>query len=217
MAAEKERRLREIRRAIFAMASVVEARLQRAVEALVRGDKEAAQDVRHGDRAVDEMEIDVERLCVETLALQQPVASDLRFILAVLRINGELERIADLSKGVAKRLLRLDLDTLQLPDELGTMALLARDMLADVLRAFSDDDADAARQVRREDLEVDRLRTAVRDWGHSHILGGDIPAEVVVDVLDVARCLERVGDMCANVAEDIVFLVEGRNIRHTEI
>jgi phosphate transport system protein len=216
MGAEKERRLLEIRRAIFSMASVVEARLQRAVEALVRADQEAAREIRHGDRAIDEMEVDVERLCIETLALQQPVANDLRFILAVLRINGELERIADLSKGVAKRLLRLDLDELNPPDELGTMALAARDMLSDVLRAFSDDDAETARRIRRDDLEVDSLRSAVREWGHEQILTGAVDAEVVVDVLDVARCLERVGDMCTNLAEDVVFLVEGKNIRHTE-
>ncbi|MFG0252309.1 MAG: phosphate signaling complex protein PhoU [Phycisphaerales bacterium JB038] len=217
MGAEKERRLLEIRRAIFTMASVVESRLQRAVEALVRRDREAAEDVRHGDRAVDVMEIDVERMCIETLALQHPVAGDLRFILAVLRINGELERIADLSKGIAKRLLRLDLDVLDLPDELGTMALAARDMLTEVLRAFGDSDVERARRVRRDDLEIDRLRTAVRDWGHGHIVEGDLNPESVVDLLDVARCLERIGDMCTNVAEDVVFLVEGRNVRHTEL
>jgi phosphate transport system protein len=217
MGAEKERRLLEIRRTIFTMASVVESRLQRAVEALVRRDLEAAQDVRHGDRAVDEMEIDVERLCIETLALHHPVAGDLRFILAVLRINGELERIADLAKGIAKRLLRLDLDGIDLPDELGAMGLAARDMMADVLRAFGDNDAERAQRVRRDDLEMDRLRLAVREWGHDHILAGDLNPEAVVDLLDVARCLERIGDMCTNVAEDVVFLVEGKNVRHTEL
>lgn len=215
MTSDLQTRLVEIRRSVFSMASIVETRLTRVVDALLNNDMQAARDVRHGDRAIDDMENEVERMCIEALALQQPVARDLRFIITVLRIIGELERVADLTKGISKRLLHMErTGEYVLPDELGEMGKAAREMLSGTLEALSEANVEIAQKVWQDDKDVDDLQRAVRDWAQEVIVSHGTEMEVVVDILDIARCLERIGDMCTNVAEDVVFLVQGKPVRH---
>jgi len=210
--------LLELRRAILTMGAVVDARVERVVEAFSQSDFNAAREIRHGDREVDSMEIDIEQICLEVLALFQPVARDLRFVLAVLRINGELERIADLAKGIAKRVLRLDsLTGAQVPPMLGQMAAVARGMLTDALNALSDSDVELARQIRRRDREVDDYQRQILDWVQQEIASQAANSETTVGILAVAGKLERIADIATNIAEDVIFLVEGKVVRHSRL
>jgi phosphate transport system protein len=216
MTAELTDQLLELRRSILSMGAVVDARLARVVDAIVSDNFPAAQEVRHGDREVDVMELDIEEMCLQVLALHQPVARDLRFVLAILRINTELERIGDLAKSVAKRILHLStLGRAALPESMREMARAVRAMLADALTALSDNDVELARRIRRSDEDIDEFQRTVLDWAQEEILAHTTKTGAAIDVMTIARALERIGDLCANVAEDIVFLVEGRVLRHS--
>jgi phosphate transport system protein len=210
--------LLDLRRQILAMGAIVDARVSCVVDALAKSDLQLARDCRHGDREVDEMEVDIEQRCIEILALQQPVAKDLRFILAVLRVNNELERIGDLAKGIAKRILHLDeLGYLSLPSMLTDMARSVRQMLSDVLSALSNNDVTLARQVRRNDQQIDDFQRRILQWGQQEIMEQGATTEAAIDTMNIARAMERIGDMCTNVAEDIIFLVEGEVVRHSKV
>lgn len=217
MTANLQSHLTNLRRSILAMGALVEVRVGRAIESLTSGDFPAAIDVRHGDREVDVMDLDIERECIEILALLQPVADDLRFVLTVLRVNSELERIADLAKGIAKRLLSLDRRGLhKAPSDLSDMASIVRDTLSRTLTAFSAGDAESARRIRISDDVIDRLHRSVLEWAQNEIAsGGGDNAVATIDFMRIGRSLERIGDLCANIAEEIVFMVEGNVVRHS--
>jgi phosphate transport system protein len=207
-----------LRRSILALWALVKSRTERAVAALVDTDLDSAREIRHGDHEVDVMEVDIERHCIEVLALQQPVARDLRFILAVLRMNNELERIGDLSKGIAKRLLHLEkLGAVQLPPEIGEMAKVVQTMLDDSLQAFTDGDVDVAQAVRRRDDEVDVYQRRIIEWAQEALLDASASSEPSIEIMGIANNLERIGDICTNIAEDVVYLVEGEVVRHTAV
>lgn len=207
----------EIRRRLLAMSAVVEERVRWVVEAIEKNDFDRARRTRHGDREVDLMELDIEHQCIEGLALFSPVAGDLRFIVATLRLNSELERTADLAKGIAKRLLHLEeLGFVTLPEPLGRMAAAVGRQFTDTLDALAKSDPEGARRVRRGDESIDELQRVVLDWTQHRIAedpGG--AGEAMIDVITIARALERVGDICTNIAEDVVYLVEGDLIRHS--
>lgn len=209
-------RLLKIRRDLLSMLTLVDARVERVVEALARSDFDAAREVRHGDREVDEMELDIEAECIEVLALHQPVAGDLRFIIACLRINNEVERIGDLAKGVAKRIIHLNkLGFLRTPGILGDMSAAVRDMLSLALTAVADNDADLARRIRRGDTAIDELQRNILEWTQQELAENGTSTEAAIDTMIVARGLERIGDMCTNIAEEVIFMVEGEVVRHT--
>lgn len=211
-----QRELTEIRRMILALGATVEQRLAIAVESIVDRDFSAAEKVRHGDRQIDEKEVEIEEHCLRILALTQPVASDLRFILAVLRINQDLERIGDLVKSISKRM--LDLRTapfLDMPEALRAMAHAAREMVADTLSSLADEDSARARRVRRADQRLDDLQKEIFAWIHIEIPAHVEATQSAIDILSIARTLERIGDLATSIAEDVIFLVEGRIVRHT--
>lgn len=216
MAADLPTRLLELRRSILSMSALVDARMERVIDAIRNGDFSLAEEVRHGDREVDEMEIEIEQNCIQVLVLHQPVAGDLRFILAVLRINGELERIGDHAKGVAKRLLSLQKMGYQhMPEMLRGMGEAVLGMLRETLDALSNNNPELAKRIRREDKDVDDFQRNVLEWAQQEIQSPDMPSKAAISIMSIARGLERVGDICTNIAEDIIFLVEGDVVRHT--
>lgn len=211
--------LREIRRALMAMSAVVDERSGIALDCLDQADFAAAEQIRHGDRDVDERELEIERMCIEALALHAPVASDLRTLLATLRINSELERLADLAKSIGKRILHLDrLGYLTTPEVMRRMARTVRAMIASTFDALARNDADLAREVRANDAQVDEFQRIILDWTHNELQKDDSQAnEAAVDLLTIAKNLERMGDMCTNIAEDIIYMVDGEIVRHTRV
>ena len=149
------------------------------------------------------------------LALAQPVAGDLRLILSVIRISGQLERVADLARGIAKKLIKVSaLDAIAIPGAMTDLAFATRTMLSDALAALANEDAALCRQVRRSDQRVDDLYKEILIWGREEIPQHPEAAAAAIDVLTIAQRFERIADMTTNIAEDVIFLVEGRVVRH---
>jgi len=215
MAVDLRTELVELRRNLLAMGAMVEQRVTKVIEAMIDNDVTLAESVRNGDDEIDAMEVELEGICMRLLALAQPVASDLRFILSVIRISGELERIADLARGISKKLIKLAaVPEIVLPPSMTDLAFAARTMLSDVLAALSNQDPALCRQVRRADKRVDDLYKEVLSWGREEIPRHVAATGAAIDVLTIAQRYERMADMTTNIAEDVIFLVEGRIVRH---
>lgn len=205
----------EIRRELLAMGALVEERVGLVFAAMEKGDVEAAARIRDGDTDVDRLEVRMEEHCMRLLALAQPVAGDLRFILTVLRVNGELERIADLAKGIAKRVIRLGKQWhVSVPEIVVEMGRESRAMLSEVLTALSTQDAAKCRGLTPREDRVDTLQKQVVGWVREEVARSPEHAPAVIDVLTLAQRVERMADIITNIAEDVVFLVEGRVVRH---
>lgn len=215
MTVELERELTDLRRSILAMGAAVEQRVRMVAAALRDHDVVPARTVREGDDEIDEMDLGIEAECLQILALSQPVAGDLRFVLAVMRINSDLERIGDCAKSMGKRILSLERGTaIELPPGLLEMADRTRRMLADALGALAKNDVDLAGSVRRADDRVDELQKELFAWGTRTIPRHVETTSSAIDVLSIARQLERAADLSTNIAEDVLFIVEGEVVRH---
>jgi len=215
---ELSQELTELRRALLTMSAGAEQRVRLALDALILRDIAAAREVRHNDREIDEMEVDVEAECLRILALHQPVATDLRFVLASVRISSELERVADLAKGIAKRVIDLDEHApVEYPKPLIEMGDATKQMLSDALKALSELDVELAESVRRADKFVDARQRDCFDWADVELPAHIDQAHSIVDVLFIVRALERIGDHATNIAEDVIFHVGGDIVRHTPI
>jgi phosphate transport system protein len=216
MAVDLRNEMVDLRRNLLAMGAMVEQRVTRVIEVMIDGDLQLAEVVRAGDAEVDQMELELEATCMRLLALAQPVAGDLRLILAVIRISNELERIADLARGIAKKLIKLGAaDGPALPPAMIDLAFASRTMLSDVLAAMANEDASLCRQVRRADQRVDDLHKEVLLWARQEIPRDVASSGQTIEMLTIAQRFERIADMTTNIAEDVIFLVEGRIVRHT--
>jgi phosphate transport system protein len=208
----------DLRRSILTMGAAVEHRVRLAMDALIERDIEAANAVRRGDDEIDEMEVEIEQECLRILALTQPVAGDLRFVLAVMRINSELERIADLARSIAKRTLDLDrLTPIDMPEGLTRMAREAHRMFSDALSALTAEEAAMAQRVREADDRVDDLQKEIFAWAQEEIPRHVEWTKAVIDVMSITRKLERIADLSSNMAEEVIFLVEGTLVRHAKL
>jgi phosphate transport system protein len=200
------------------MGAATEQRLSLATFALVEGNVDAARAVKGGDAEIDAMEVDLETQCMRILALGSPVAHDLRFVLSVIRISADFERIADLSRGIAKKVLRWGNGNgpTEVPGALADMASSASAMLGDVLAALSDEDVERCREVRRADRRVDDLNKEVAATSRQLIHDDVSRTAEAIDMMQIAQRLERIADIATNIAEDVIFLAEGRVVRHED-
>lgn len=215
MAVNLQTEILELRRSLLSMGALVEQRVNAIVEALIETNLEIAKSVRQGDDEIDQMEVDIEAQCMRLLALAHPVATDLRFVLAVIRISGELERIGDLARGISKRILRLGLtQPSDMPPPLIDVAFGARTMLSDVLSAMINEDAHLCRQVRRSDQRIDDIHKTVLLWGREEMPRNPAAATNAIEILGIAQRFERIADVSAHIADDVIFLIEGRVVRH---
>jgi phosphate transport system protein len=207
--------LRSLKDQISAMGHLVDDHVAEALRALLERDGELAARVIDGDRAVNQMELAIDEQCIRMLALHQPAASDLRFVAAALKMVTDLERIGDLAVNMAERARALAAEPrLRAVDDLPGMARAARDMLRDVLDAFVTGDAPEAEAVIAADARID-------DW--SARVFAEVSAEMARDPECVARGLatiffakhvERLADHVTNVAEMVIYLVRGQDVRH---
>ncbi len=205
----------ELRRSLLSMGALVEQRVNDIVDALIDSNLQTAEAVRRGDDEIDQMEVSIEAQCMRLLALAHPVATDLRFVLAVIRISGELERIGDLARGIAKRIIKLSqVDAVELPSSLIDLAFGSRTMLSDVLSAMANEDAQLCRQVRRSDQRIDDIHKTVLVWAREEIPKSADSASMAIEFLSIAQRFERIADLAAHVADDVIFLIEGRVVRH---
>lgn len=207
--------LSQLKQRLLAMSGEAEDAIGRAVDALLERDPARARAVIAGDHAVDSMESSIEEQGLQLLALHQPVAKDLRLLFSAIRIANDLERVGDHAVNIAQSAERLQAYAHIVPEpEIVEMARLARRMLSDTLDAFVREDAPLARDVCRRDDVVDSLNESVHRILLTHMMEDPRLIGAGIELLLVSRNLERVADLATNVAEDVVFLVEGKTIKH---
>ena len=197
------------------MGSLVEEALAKSVKALVERDHRLAQDVMRSDEAVNMLEIEIDELCLRLLALRQPAAADLRFITMALKINNDLERMGDQAVNIAERTVELLKEPLLKPlIDIPRMAAIAQEMVKTSLNAFINRDAASARSVCERDDEVDRLNDQVFQELLEFMRRDPHAVTRAVDLILIGRHLERVADHATNIAEDVIYLAQGRTIKH---
>lgn len=200
---------------ILKLAAVVEETLNRSVRALCDGHVELADEVKREELAVDRWELRIERECLKVLALHQPVASDLRRVAAVLRINGDLERLGDLAWHIAKRVRKLSADpqAFPIPEQLESLAMEALGQVRDSLDALTKSDADLARTVISSDSGIDRHYRGVLKEIKQQIRRDPDRIDSWLRLINTARNLERIADHATNIADAVVYLREGDTAR----
>jgi phosphate transport system protein len=200
---------------LLTMSGEAEAALGLAVDALLERDGEKARRVIAGDQIIDSMEVEIEEQCINLLALQQPMARDLRMLTSALKIANDLERVGDHAVNIAQSAERLLAFPHVVPEpEIVEMARLSRQMLADSLGAFVRGDAPLAREVCRRDDAVDSLNDSVFRILLTHMMEDQRSIGACMELVLVARNLERIADLATNIAEDVVFVAEGKTIKH---
>jgi phosphate transport system protein len=208
--------LSSLKEQLLGMSGKAEERTELAVEALLERDREKANLVIAGDVDLNKLEVDVERAAVELLALQQPMARDLRFIIGAIKVSNDLERVGDHAVNIAECAIRL-LDQpkakITIP-EIEEMARRARKMLGDSLDAFIRADGALGRKVCREDDVVDSLHDSVFRVLLTHMMADPKTITPALELLLVGRNLERIADIATNISEDAVYLAEGKQIKH---
>ncbi|NRB70334.1 MAG: phosphate signaling complex protein PhoU [Xanthomonadales bacterium] len=211
--------LEEVRSKVLQMGGVVEEQLNKAVKALITGSEELAAEVVQNDARVNALEVEIDDDCTRIVARRQPAASDLRLVMAVIRTINDLERIGDEVKRVAKTVgdeLRGTLEE-DVRQELEHMGEQVSRMLTSVLDAFARTDPDAALAVSKADRKVDVKYKAITRQLISYMMQDHSSIPVILNVLWAARALERIGDRCQNIAEYVIYLVIGKNVRYASI
>jgi phosphate transport system protein len=209
------RQIDGLKQKILYVGTLVEEAIAKAISALINRDALMAQKVIANDAVIDRMEVEVEEECLKIFALYQPVANDLRFVVAVLKINNDLERMGDLARNIAKRVTYLSkAEPMELPVDFRGMAQQAQNMVKQSLDALVNADAALARQVREEDDAVDESRQRIRQQILAAIRRNPERTEYLLKFNSVSKHLERLADMATNVAEDVIYMVEGEIVRH---
>jgi phosphate transport system protein len=207
--------LQALKHRLLNMGGLVEDRVHRAVHALMERDLDDAEAVSRGDQEVNDLQIEIDDRCIKLLALQQPMATDLRLITSAIKINADLERIGDQAVNIAESAIKVLTHSPARPSvDLRRIAELAERMTRESLDAFVRKDVELARAVILRDDEVDRLKDK---------LFGELIASMVADPASIpdalsfiliSRNLERIADHATNIAEDVIFMVEAKDIRH---
>jgi len=207
--------LAHVKSRLLTMSGEAESALELAVEGLLERSSEKAKAVIAGDRRIDALEVEIEEQVVNLLALQQPMARDLRMLTSALKIANDLERVGDHAVNIAQSVERLARSRPIAPEpEIVEMARLAREMLSDALEAFIRGDAAAGREVCRRDDKVDALHRSVFRILLTFMMEDPHMISAGMELFLVSRNLERVADLATNIGEDVVFLVEGKSIKH---
>jgi phosphate transport system protein len=210
-----EEELEDLRRRLLEMSGLVEAGIYHSVQALVEKDPQQAQLVLKNEARVNQMQIDIDEIATNLLALEQPVATDLRLITAAMKINTELERMGDLAVNTVERALSLmEQKMVKPPVDIPHLANLVESMVRKTLDAFVKGDADLARVVLASDDAVDALRDSIYSELIRFMERDLTVVRQSVDLMFIARNLERVADHATNIAEDVLFVVEGVDVRH---
>jgi phosphate transport system protein len=215
MAKHLETEMAKLKKKVLNLVAVVESDVRKAVRSLQELDPALAQEVLDADPGIDQTEVDIEEDCLKILALHQPVAVDLRFLIAVLKIDNEIERVGDLAVNIAERALFLCTQAPTPPPfDLAEMSRKALGMLSDSLDSLMRLDADLARKVRASDDEVDEMHREmyVKVW--EAVRARPQHVESLLSYLSASRHLERIADSATNIAEDVIYLIEGEIVRH---
>ena len=210
-----QKELEKIKKLILSLGAMVEERMRLAIQAIADGDMQIAKTVIQSDYEIDEKEVEVEEECLKILALYQPVAVDLRFLIAVIKINNDLERIADEAVNIAERVTNI---TGKQDDgfrfDYAPMAEIVEDMLKKSLDALVNLDVDMAFKVVTLDDDVDDLHATAYDLIKQEMQKTPDKAGSLINLYLISRHLERIADHATNIAEEVIYLVEGEIVRH---
>lgn len=207
--------LEDLKENLLVMAGLAEQSIQRAIEAYRVRDISICDLVTRSEVAINRMERDIDQAALDLLAMEQPMASDLRFILSVIRINADLERVGDAAKSISDRVRQMDqLPLAELPVDIPRMATLASEMVRKSLQAFIEANADLARTVLTMDDAVDAMNRAAYKALTKVMEEQSHLAPQALNALMISRSLERVADHATNIAEDVIFWVQGADVRH---
>ncbi len=211
-----EQQLDSLTGRLVAMSRLIEGMIENAIDAVRGRDAAKAEAIVIGDREIDATEVEIEEACVELMALQQPMAGDLRRLVAILKINNDLERIGDHAVNIAQAAQRLieRNSGWSLPIELSEAGSIAQEMLRDVLDAFVQHDADKARAVLQRDDRVDQLHESHLRSMITMMMESPQQIGTALSLIFIGGNIERVADLATNIGEDVVYLVEGKTIRH---
>lgn len=210
-----DQELAELKEALLRMAGLAERSVSQSLKALVQRDHGLAVKVDEEDEQLDKLEIEIDDRCIKLLALRQPIATDLRFITMAMKISSELERIGDQAVNIAHRAEELNKEPFLKPlVDIPRMAEHTQGMIHDSLDAFVYAKPDVARQVVERDEKVDLLNRQLHRELTSFMIEDPHTITRCLNLMSVAHNLERIGDHATNIAEDIVYLYEGRDIRH---
>jgi len=208
--------LKELHKDILRMAALAQEAIFKSIEALKNRDRTQAQVVIDADNKIDELELVVDERCVDLIARYQPMAGDLRFITTGMKINADLERIADLAVDIGQRVLELaDKPLLKPLIDIPKLSAIAQGMVKDAIDAFINKDMALAKEVIISDNSADQLRNQICDELVNDFLAKDAAsAHRAVPLLLIARYLERICDHATNIAEDVIYMAEGKVIKH---
>ena len=200
---------------LLEMGGLAEQRVRRAVQGLAEREHDLIESVLVGDEPINVLQLEIDDRCLKMLALHQPMATDLRAVMAAVKINTDLERVGDLAVNIAEAVRRY----LQHPPvkeliDIPRMAMIAQDMLRDALDAYVRRDIPLAQNVLDRDDEVDALKTMVFRELLTHMLRDPQTIEPSLDLILISRHLERIGDHATNIAEDVIFMVSAKDVRH---
>ncbi len=211
-----QREINNLKDRLLAMSAVVEKRVADATQSIVSRDPDLAQTIMKGDYEIDELEVGIEEECLKILALHQPVAIDLRFIIAVLKINSDLERVGDLAVNIAERGAFLATQNqICMPFDFVGMATRVQDMLGNSIKSLVNLDIRLAHRIRAEDNKIDAINRQMYDMVKTKIAENPEHANCLLHSLSVCRHLERIADHATNIAEDVIYLAEAQIVRHT--
>lgn len=215
MSIHLQKEISHLKKKVLTLSAMVEENLRQSIQAIDNRDAELARQVITFDERIDAMELEIEEDCLKTLALYQPVAVDLRFIIAVLKINNDLERIGDLTTNIAERAEKLSaLGPIAIPERIGLLAEKTMAMLKKSIDALIALDAQLSRAVCAMDDEVDQINSEMYRFIKEEIRKSPDQVDALVHLLSVSRQLERIADHTTNISEDVIYMIEGEIIRH---
>ena len=210
-----QREIEGLKKSLLALGAEVEENVNKAVLSLETRDLQLAERVIESDYSVDRAEVNLEEDCLKILALHQPVAIDLRFVIAVLKINNDLERIGDLAVNIAERSLFLSTqEPITIHFDLPQMAEKTKNMLKQSLASLVNMDPRSAKEVCALDDEVDGMNREMYDQVKLGVIEQPQSVESLIHMLSVSRHLERIADLSTNIAEDVIYMVAGEIVRH---
>lgn len=213
-----QRDLDRLRKIALETGTLVEESITRSIAAISACDRKAAERIIAGDDEIDRREVQVEEECLKILALHQPVARDLRFVVTMLKMNNDLERMGDHAVNMANRVLFFaDCGRIPVPGKLSQMGERVVSMVRRSLDSVVESDSGMAREVVMSDDEVDEMRTEIFGEVLSEIRKDPARTEQWIQLLSVTRDLERVADLATNIAQDAIYLVEGEVVRHRRL
>ncbi len=211
------REIDQLKKQILALSVLVEETVQNAINALEEGNSALARQIIENDTRIDQKEVDVEETCLKILALHQPVAIDLRYVVAVMKINNDLERVGDLAVNIAERAIALaEYKNIKTKIYFTEMVEIVVKMLRNSLDALINLDSQLARQVCAADDEIDRRHEEMFNKIQNLIIRNPEQTSLWIQYLSVSRYLERIADQTTNIAEDVIYMVEGEIVRHNK-